>query len=131
VNPKKWAPKPVPALSLTAGDVVGITAASGEWECGTDPGQGWTGVGGNPGYTASNENWAVPPPAPFCSLIGKIGNGPWQEIGSQPQFVADRSGSLALTTNELMPQNCPQPPAKTSCYTDDQGAITVTITVQE
>jgi hypothetical protein len=127
VNPKQWAPPPVPGLTLARGDVVSIKATSGQWLCATVA--GWAGIQGNPHYTATNHSWAVPS-APFCSLIGKIDDGPWQELGIRPQFVADRSGPLALTVNELMPKNCPQPPGSTSCYRDNRGAIKILITIR-
>jgi hypothetical protein len=125
VYPTEWDPAPVPGLMLTQGEIVNITAIGGQWICATDAGP--ASIGGNPDYNATNNSWAVPG-APFCSLIGRIGDGPWQEIGQESQFTADRAGPLALTVNELMPGNCPQPPSDTSCYTDNQGAITIKIT---
>jgi hypothetical protein len=126
VNPTKWAPQPVPGLTLATGDVVTITAISGYWVCADAAGA--AGIGGNPRYVASYPAWAVPS-APYCSLIGKVGDGPWQELGQQRSFVASRSGGLALTVNEIMPENCPQPPNSTSCYADNTGAITIVIRV--
>jgi hypothetical protein len=129
VNPTKWAPPPVPGLTLTKGDIVSIRQIRGQWTCAPGaPGVGPTGIRGNTTYEAVYHSWAVPS-APFCSLIGKIGDGPWQELGYQPQFTAPRSGSLVLTANDLMPENCSQPPVNTSCYTDNEGAITIVITI--
>jgi hypothetical protein len=127
VDPTQWAPAPVPGLTLTKGDRVTITAVSGQWVCATvaDP----AGIQGNTHYKATYHSWAVPS-ASFCSLIGKIGDGSWEELGDRPQFTADRSGELALTVNELMPGNCSQPPNDTSCYTDNEGSIKILITVQ-
>lgn len=127
VNPKKWAPKPVPDLLLAKGDVVTIKVISGHWTCASVAGP--ASIQGNPKYVATFRDWAVPS-APLCSLIGKIGNGPWQEVGRQPSFAADRSGTLALTADDLMPAHCPQPPVSTSCYTDNTGRITILITVR-
>jgi hypothetical protein len=127
VDPTKWAPAPVPGLTLTQGETVTIAAISGQWTCATDAGP--AGIQGNPDYTATDRSWAVPS-AVFCSLIGKVGDGQWQELGTQPQFVADRSGPLALTVNELMPGDCTQPPSNTSCFTDNMGAIKIQITVR-
>jgi hypothetical protein len=126
VDPTKWAPAAVPGLTLTRGDVVRIQAISGHWVCATVAGP--AAVQGNTKYVATYHPWAVPS-APFCSLIGKIGNGPWEEMGEHLTFVANRSGPLALTVNELMPNNCPQPPSDTSCYTDNSGAIKILITI--
>jgi hypothetical protein len=127
VDPTKWAPAPVPGLTLMRGEVVSIKPISGQWVCATVAGP--AGIQGNTHYKATYHSWAVPS-APFCSLIGKIGDGPWQELGQQPQLVANRSGTLALTVNELMPANCSQSPSSTSCYTDNEGSITIEITVR-
>jgi hypothetical protein len=126
VYPQKYAPAPVPELTVARGDVIKITAISGQWTCATSAGP--AGIQGNLSYTAVIKSWAVPS-APLCSLIGKIGHGPWQRLGGKPRFVSDRSGPLALTTNDLMPENCKQPPSATSCYTDNEGMITILISV--
>jgi hypothetical protein len=127
VDPTEWAPAPVPGLMLTQGDRVAIRAVRGQWVCATVAGP--AGIQGNTHYKATYHLWAVPS-APFCSLVGKIGDGSWEELGDRPQFTADRSGTLALTANELMPTNCSQPPNDTSCYTDNEGTITILITIQ-
>jgi hypothetical protein len=121
-------PQPVQNLTITKGDLVSITAISGLWQCADQTGK--TSIGGSPAYdkVATNRQWAVPS-APFCSLIARIDGGPWLGLAPTFQFVADNSGPLELTANDLMPANCPQPPARTSCYTDNSGAITVRITV--
>lgn len=126
VDPRQWQPAPVPGLTLVSGDVVSITANSGQWSCADVT--GYTGIQGSPDYHAVNHAWAVPS-APFCSLIGKVGVGRWQQLTPDFQLVAGNSGQLELTTNELMPDHCPQGPDPRSCYTDNKGAITVQITV--
>jgi TIR domain len=125
VDPTRWAPRPVPGLTLAKGDVVSIKALSGQWICARAAGP--VGLQGDH-FGAFNENWALPD-QPFCSLIGKIGNGAWQEMGVRPRFVTNNSGKLALTVNELMPDTCTQQPANTSCYTDNTGSIKISITI--
>jgi hypothetical protein len=128
VNPTQWQPQPVPGLIIAIGDLVSITATSGQWSCASQT--GYTSIEGSPNYNhvATNRDWAVPS-APFCSLIGKIGSGPWQGLAPSFQIVAGYSGQLELTANDLMPDNCPQPPTRTSCYSDNRGTITVRVTV--
>jgi hypothetical protein len=125
VDPTKWAPRPVPGLILTKGDIVSIKALSGQWICARAAGP--VGLQGDH-FGAFNENWALPD-QPFCLLIGKIGNCVWQEMGVRPRFVANSSGKLALTVNELMPDSCTQQPANTSCYTDNTGSIKISIRI--
>lgn len=126
VNPKKWAPQPVPGVTLKQGDVVRIAAVSGQWACASTVGP--VGIQGNSAYVATNKLWAAPSGS-FCSLIAKIGDGPWQELGQQMQLTAGRAGPLALTANDIIPRNCPQPPDKFSCYSDNQGNITIQIKI--
>jgi len=127
VDTRQWQPAAVRGLTVQKGDTVSITAISGQWKCADVT--GWTGIQGSPDYHAVYHDWAVPS-APFCSLIGKIAGGPWRQLAPSFQLVADRSGPLALTTNELMPDQCTQEPGgPTSCYADNKGAITVQITV--
>jgi hypothetical protein len=125
VNSRKWAPKSVPGLELAKGDVVMIKVISGQWKCADVTGP--AGVQGNH-YKAFYHHWAVPS-APFCSLIDRVGNGPWRELGLRLKLVAGNAGGLRLATNELMPRYCSQPPTDTSCYTDDKGSIKVQISV--
>lgn len=127
VDPRQWQPKAVGGLTIQEGDTVTITAISGQWSCADVT--GWTGIQGSPDYHATYHEWAVPS-APFCSLIGKIGGGPWLQLAPSFQLVAASSGPLALTVNELLPDQCSQEPGgPTSCYTDNKGAIKVQITV--
>ncbi len=65
----------------------------------------------------------------LCEFIARTGSGTWHAVGGKSSFNAYSTGKLYLTTNDLPPNNCPQPPVDTSCYTDNQGLITVTITV--
>lgn len=124
IHPARWPPDPVPGLTLARGDSVWITALRGQWRCASfEP---FTGIQGNPQHTSSRRSWAVPA-APFCSLIGKVGDGPWQEM--RRHFVVSGAGKFVLTANDTLPRNCPQPPSSTSCYNDNKGTITVRVKV--
>lgn len=72
----------------------------------------------------SRDLW-IDPGANFCELIGRIGeDGPFIHIGSKPDFLAPKSGTLYLGANDMWPHYCPTP---YDCFADNQGRLFVQI----
>lgn len=118
-------------VTVKAGETVVIEAVSGGWNCDdTDPIR-YFDAGGDPEYPYNKPNLAVPNGV-FCALIAKTSKtGPWETIGRGRDFVADRTGTLYLATNDVPPLRC-DPPSEpggdaTSCYTDNHGFVEVRI----
>jgi len=71
----------------------------------------------------------VEPGANFCELIGKIGEaGPFLHLGTEPDFIAQESGTLYLGANDLLPHHCPEP---YSCFDDNKGRLFIKIQTTE
>jgi hypothetical protein len=116
----------VPGLHIDIGQMIHIAQTGGEWRCGGD--SALAGIGGDPDYGLNQPYYAVPAAA-FCSLIVKVGDGAWRGLDASLNVVADRSGTLYLTVNDLRPDICPQPAGPTTCYTDNIGEIDVVVTI--
>lgn len=112
-------------ITVTAGDQLEFSAnVSDTWNCGF----GETGPNGNEGVKDSN---SPVPNANLCALVGVIGvdtpnAGDGFFIGSSNQITATQSGTLYLGSNDNL-GNCFGTPG--SCYQDNQGAISVWISV--
>jgi hypothetical protein len=99
---------------------------SGGWQCGADSAA--SGISGDLNYQTNRPFYAVPSAA-FCSLIVKVGTGPWHGLDAASDIMSDGSGMLYLTVNDLQPDVCPQPAGPTTCYTDNVGVVGVVVTV--
>jgi hypothetical protein len=144
-----YPPKPVresqtgPTLQVIAGEHVTIRQESGQWNCA--PAGPWgpaeTGPSGIEGANDQGDQAKfLAPNQPLCSLVAKIGEEPdshpsqdWREVGLRPDFIADRSGVLFLTANEIPPNGlCPyyDEHHQQRCFSDNVDlGLTVTVTV--
>jgi hypothetical protein len=114
-------------ISVTAGNRLEFSA-SGTWYCGL----GWTGPDGDPDIKEPN---SPAPSASLCALVGMIDDVQTPTVncgffvGSTNQITATQSGILYLSSNDhLGPCDGINPG---SCYNDNQGVVSVWITVWE
>jgi hypothetical protein len=116
-------------ITVTGGNLLEFSA-NGTWNCGS----GQTGPNGNNGILDSS--FPVPN-ANLCALVGVIGDntpdpGDGFLIGSANQITATQSGVLYLGSNDNL-GNCklatPSPNVG-SCYQDNQGSVSVSISVK-
>jgi hypothetical protein len=113
-------------ISVTDGDQLEFSA-SGTWYCGL----GWTGPDGGPNKDANSPV----PSAGLCALVGMIGDDPTPFVGccffvgSTNQITATRSGMLYLGSNDSLGKCDGVNPG--SCYNDNQGVVSVWITVSQ
>jgi hypothetical protein len=139
VDPKRTPPKPIHEVNVVDGQEIEIVQTSGEWNCATDH-YVFTGAEGDPKHAGLESDYDkahfLVPGRPICMLVGRIGSGPWFAVGKNRTITADRSGELQLTANEIPPHYCVYPTVpppdtpNTECYDDNQGTISVRITVR-
>jgi hypothetical protein len=126
-------------VNVLDGQTIEIVQTGGTWNCAKDH-YVFTGADGDPQHEGlesegDKANFLVPG-RPICLLVGRIGSGPWFPVGNRGIITADRSGELQLTANEIPPTLCTyptKPPNGTlnkTCYNDNQGTISVKITVR-
>ncbi|MDT5043973.1 MAG: hypothetical protein QOE51_4958, partial [Actinoplanes sp.] len=100
VDPRRWPAKPIHEINLVDGQTIDVVQTGGSWNCAQAESR-FTDANGDPGHRSSesqedSQNLLVPDKA-ICLLVGRIGNGPWFEVGSRRAITADRSGELQLT----------------------------------
>ncbi len=106
------------AFSLRKGDVLAILpVVTGSWNCGPrmSPPDGLA----DPARSAE----ALLPSANFCALIGRIGEGPYFDVGSGTTLQVQFPGFLSLGPNDAHPDKC----APDSCFADNVGSLIVLV----
>ena len=130
VDPSLSSPSPVSGVSIKKNDLVEVIPAKDfQWACKGDAASNryvWVGAGGDNSF--SSDRRSMLPDAPFCALIGRVGTGPWHDLGDNNTLTADSSGGLYLTANDITPRNCPLL-NKQECYSDNKGTASATVTV--
>lgn len=121
-------PSPAAGVSVKKNDLVEVIPLGGfPWSC--DRGnKTWVDAAGKGSDFDYPQRYMLPS-APFCSLIGRVGNGAWHPLGDKNTFTADDSGSLYLAANDVTPGNCPME-NKQECYSDNKGTGIVTVNVR-
>lgn len=130
VDPRLSSPSPISSVSIKKNDLIEVIP-SGDFSWACEPEnqpRTWVGPAGRSTPFDNPQDYMLPS-APFCSLIGHVGGGEWHYLGDKNTFIADDSGSLYLTANDVRPERCRQE-NKQRCYSDNQGTADATVTVK-
>ncbi len=127
VDPRLPTPPAISSVYIKKGDVVEVSPDKDfKWACeqnAKNPNP--VGAGGGRDF----DKGYMLPSASFCSLIARVGTGVWHSLADETTFIADSSGSLYLTANDVKPSNCPLDD-KQECYSDNQVIKNATVTIQ-
>ena len=108
----------VPGVStgLIVTDGMSVTVTGAGLVCPFGPWGPCNGPGGNSSWntTASGYGGFVLPGAPAWGLVGRVGNGPWVQVGSGPTALSG-TGVLVFAVNDDL-------------FWDNQGSFTATVT---
>ncbi|MDX2228254.1 MAG: hypothetical protein NW220_01360 [Leptolyngbyaceae cyanobacterium bins.349] len=129
VNPKMPGNEPISEEFIKEGASVQVVPARDfEWACKGQTTEQYNLVGPGGDNRYSSEGLMLPS-APFCSLIGRVGEGQWHNLGANSTFTSDRSGKLYLTANDRPPETC-ELDNKSECYSDNIGTDSASVTVK-
>lgn len=115
-------PFPDTNVWVNEGDEVEIMVLAADrtsWNCGLDVTNS-LGVVNNEYQLAT-----ILPSGNHCSLIGRVGDGPYFVIGAYSTFIANMSGSLFLGANDAPSEKC----GTLDCFQDNEGKQFVKITI--